>query len=121
MTVLIRCLEQTEVTEAFSRALVLYQHLAKPQTRTSVVVLTRGHVAFVFCLSFSFILVYESALFKARAHTEMPVLVLFCLFYLIFEENGPCPVEATVYRSSPEFNNTSQRSGAGLGSALPRL
>ncbi len=68
--------------EAFSRVLVLYQNLAKPQTRTSVVVLTRGHVAFVFCLFFSIhivLLVYESALFKARAHTEMPVL--FVLFY----------------------------------------
>ncbi len=69
--------------EAFSRALVLYQHLAKPQTRTSVVVLTRGHIAFVSFFFFIHIvlLVYESALFKARAHTEMPVL--FVLFYFI--------------------------------------
>ncbi len=33
--------------------------------------------------------------------TEKPVF--FVLFYLISEENGPCPDETTVYGSRPEY------------------
>lgn len=55
---------------------MLPQHQAKPETN----LLLRGLVFFHVVLALVFVrvlLVYESALFKARAHTEMPVLVLF--------------------------------------------
>lgn len=57
-----------------------------PSARTHYLVFFNVVLALVFVL-----LVYESALFKARAHTEMPVLVLF---YFLIYENDPCPFEA---------------------------
>lgn len=89
---------------------MLYQDLAKPQTRTSVVSSQRAHLVFVsYCPSFS------SYCFKNLHYLKpRPILRCQCIF-VWFEENGPCPVEA---RSRPGFKDTSRRSGAGPASLI---